>query len=1403
MQQDGTGAPAYRNIDVSTLPTNPTNSTEVNVAPDTEAQRAILGNNPSSLAVEVQPNVQGNSDAQVLAAGENRAPVQAPVVNLVRVEGGVPIVQQGVAADAGLAPKPRPVLMQDGDEKRWPHSRFNGMEKASIQDAIKMDVGADVSASLLPFLGEIGFAIGTAVAIGEEFKELVTPTPDDQTAPVEAGSTWNPEGNLAHSAPLPSGDAAGTMIRVSTIDQLNTALAVVAAGTGLYTIQFQNDIRMAPGQQLMAAQLTASQVIVDGQGYVLDGGGQSRGFLIFGGAAMIKNMTIADMLARGGDGGVGAMGGGGGAGLGGGAFVAGNAALVTVDVQYVDTQAVGGNGGGTNGDMCAAGGGGGGLGGFGGNGVDEEEAGTGGGGGGIGQYALGVGLVENSGQGILLGAPLNTADNNVDGMHVGVPGGQGGVQGGGGGWFSGGGIQGGTIAAQDHAGTGGWGGGGGGGEKGGIFTDTSGGDGGFGGGGGGEGNGGGNGGWGGGGGGGSKQFNGQSGSGGFGAGGGGNSYWHADGRGGGGGAGAGGALFIENNATAMLIGGSQTGGLTSGGRGNDGGGDGQGYGNGIFLAGTSKVELSAQLGDPLSIEGTIADETGSMDPGHAGTGVGSVVVMGGGSTDPSASEWSIGGTVTLSGTNTYTGGTYMLGNAALELVHATGAGTGAITFEAGLNESLILDADATANGFADMLTNWSVGGHVDLRGLAFGDGATAVISGDAKTVLVSDGQGQTVTLNIAGLNTSANLVTSADGQGGTLVTMLRAIAAPSVPVVSSNGAQGATVFTGTADPGNTVSLYSDAAGVDGTPQTILLGSATVGSDGAWSITSNMALPSGTQILNATAANASGNFSGPSEDLQVTSDGRGNVISVLSDPLAPVSGVLTVGGDLGSQSRTIAFGTDLTSIVVTPDALTGTALMPQLADIAQGDSIVLKGVAYDDDTTVSAGPSAIRVTSGGQAVDLFLNGLDPTAQMTLSANADGDATLTLTQSSGAVPANGVIDVVKVQAPARSSTVMVLGEAPMQAVSVVRFAADVTSIVVDPAALDQQGELPSRIAGMAIGDTIVLRSIQYDDATVATASPDAIKVSGGGTSVTLGLLGLPPSASLTLGTNTKGQATLTMVAPSAGSGSDASASGPIQVDKVMTTPVDDGVTAFSPDVQQIVVDPTNLANGSSLTGMAQGDSILVNQMFADGMAATSSGSTVTLTGDGHAASLSIAGLSPTATLVVTETDQGAAKLTLATELGTPTILGQLTPDGSVAQAVAGSIVGTGPANSTIEIEDTTSLDAPKQVATTQSDDTGVWAIKLGDYMRPNQCTLVVQAVDGNGHTSVASSPFSVTVNQNGTIHPDVTTCSWQTAIQDAMADLSNTKGSGSINLEKSLPGSTIDNILAGKEVAHFNV
>ncbi len=589
----------------------------------------------------------------------------------------------------------------------------------------------------------------------------------------EAGGTA-----LSSAGPAPNTATA------ATVNALNTAIRIadsLAVNTGTYTITLSSDISLG-ATALEAINLNTGNVLnIVGNGHTLSGGGvvtPQRGLFVYAGTVSIADLTIANMVAKGG---AGAGAGGGGAGLGGGLFissnVAGNAGNVALNnVSFSGDRATGGTGG------VGGGGGGGGLGGNGGgiflftDGLGGSN-GTGGGGGGVGGGGGGGGA--GGGSGII---PRAAGGGNSGGGSGGADGG-----GGAGGNASGGGGGGGGVGGTGggHSvvdGGGGFGGGGGGSPNpGGI------GGGGFGGGGGGGSGGsvGGNGGFGGGGGGGFRG-NGVAG---FGAGGGGFSGVSG---GGGGGLGGGGDIFVQAGATLTISGTAATSvadGTVVAGLAGAGGTNGQAFGSGIYLQGTGAALIFDNKGTTETIAAPIVDDTGSGGTGPGGYALGTTGIKVTGA-----------GTVALTGINSYSGGTTLQAGT-LVVASAANLGSGTITFGALSTTLKLTDAPTSGATFADVLSGFGDNGTIDLAGVTFSAGATAVVSGT--TLSLTDGA---FTQQFSLAATTANTIqVFSDGVSGTTLSSVCFLAG--TRILTPDGQRAIETLS----PGDMITTLSGAA----------------------------------------------------------------------------------------------------------------------------------------------------------------------------------------------------------------------------------------------------------------------------------------------------------------------------------------------------------------------------------------------------------------------------------------------------------------------------------------------------------------------------------------------------------------------------------------------------------------
>ena len=645
----------------------------------------------------------------------------------------------------------------------------------------------------------------------------------------------------------------------------------------------------------------------------IDGGNNSRAFFVHQGTVTIKDVTIANGTAQGGNGGAAQTGGGGGLGAGGAIFVDQTANVTLENVNIQNSTAIGGSGG-AAGMAGVSGGGGGGLGGDGGGASfinaggggggggflgDGGNAGDGGGGGGGVYGGGGAGFSGGGGGGGSFSSGGNGDNGGGGGAGTGAGGnalvgggGAGGPGGGGAGADSdfpvteGGGGGGGSAEqpGQDGVGsTGGaggeYGGGGGGGREGvgGIGGTFGGGGGGgaftvggiggdFGGGGGGgagqSGSLGGFGGGGGGGAGGGTGIAGIGGSGGLFGGDGGSSDGAGNSGGGGGGDGLGGAIFVREGGTLTLINTEVSGSQVNAGLGGIGVGAGANGTNGTtagsgfyFMSGTD-INLGVNAPNGQTYEDDIYTDA-SINKTSDGTLTISGDISGNGSVSNND-----GGLLILNGANTYTGGT-TLNDGIVSIISADNLGTGDLTFNGGtlditeipnnvvLGNDIILNADGGTIHGQDQADSV-----ITLNGDISGEGALTLHNGQFHLEDATDNSysgGTVIKHATTYIDDDGQLGDAAGGlileDGGALIVKSSLTSDRNVQLQGSGGAISSS-------PGTTVTWNGVISGTSDTADFVKLGTGLLILNGANTYTGDTLVYNGTLQLGATGSLAS-------------------------------------------------------------------------------------------------------------------------------------------------------------------------------------------------------------------------------------------------------------------------------------------------------------------------------------------------------------------------------------------------------------------------------------------------------------------------------------------------------------------------------------------------------------------
>lgn len=607
------------------------------------------------------------------------------------------------------------------------------------------------------------------------------------------------------------------------------------------------------------------------------------------------------------------------------------------------------------------------------------------------------------------------------------------------------------------------------------------------------------------------------------------------------------------------------------------------------------------------------------------------------------------------------------------------------------------------------------------------------------------------------------------------------------PLVSGSFTDDTTpTFTGTGTVGSTVYIY-DA----GTTQ---IGSATVGADGTWSITTN-ALGQGLHNITISATDAAGNNIGPSAPIAITVDTSPPASPVVILPVDDTGTLVTGTAEAGStviikDALGNILGTGIAapitgawSVTLSPAQTTGETLTAIAQDLAGNQSPGIDFTAAISslphpptiDHVVDDIGSVIGDIANGKATDdalPTLQGSNAAANATVNIFVDGVLlTSVIADDNGnwsfalsAPLSNGLHTFAVSQSVDIFGTIETSGQSALFSFTVDTFAPSTPAIVTvtDDVAPNTGG----LINGQATNDPRPTLSGTGEAGATITILDNGTAI---GTAIvnSSGIWTFTPTGNLANGSHP-----LTVTATdAAGNVSEASAGFTVNVDTV--APLAPVISSAINDVTSQPIlssQPTN-DNTPTFSGSAEAGSTLIfkdgnaiigtvvvptggNWTFTPGSALSEGSHNLTITATDAAGNVSPP--SETFNVVVDTVAPVVPEITLVvddrTQIGTdlPLTNGQLTKD---AQP---TLSGTSEANALITIKDGSTI-----IGTTTANASGAWSFTPGQALDQGSHTLTVTAKDAAGNTSNPSSSFAVVVDSVAPTAPLILTVTDNTA------------------------------------------
>jgi hypothetical protein len=746
------------------------------------------------------------------------------------------------------------------------------------------------------------------------------------------------------------------------------------------------------------------------------------------------------------------------------------------------------------------------------------------------------------------------------------------------------------------------------------------------------------------------------------------------------------------------------------------------------------------------------------------------VLLGTGTADMSTGAWTVTssslgeGAHALTARAVDTAGNTGAASAALAItIDQTSATPGALALSSATNSGSL--ADTLTNALAPTITGTAeAGATVTLYGGGLTASATADGSGRWAATITGLTEGA-YTLTASAVDVAGN---TSQPSAGLVVSIDRTGPGLSAPTANTAGPSGqfTPILSGTAEANSVVTLY------DGTSVgAAVLGVATVGNTGLWSITTSE-LGGGTYTMTARALDAAGNETITSTSLSVTGRvGTPGGLQLISDSGVPNDGITNVvsptltgtalaGATVSLYSGQTLMGTGIADgsglwTIASTGTLTadGTHTLQARID-AYGTVLTSSGLTVTIDTTAPNQPGALALQAGS---DSGSNGNDRITNLeavTVTGTAEARSVVTLYGNDGTTALG--------TATASDSGIWSLGTGSLAA-GVHTLTARAVDIAGNTGAassglvvtIDRTADVPTGLALASGSDTGLA-----GDAITSVLAPTIT-----GTAEANGTVSLYNGANLVGTAAVDGTGNWSVTASALGNGTHSLAARVVDVvgntsnaSSAFVVTID----ASAPDAPGgLSIDPVNdsgVSNSDRLTNISaqtvtgtaeagatvvlyDGATVLGTQVAAGGFWTIGTG---TLAAGEHT-------LTARAVDVAGNTGAASAALTVTIDLSTPAPSAMALTAASdtgysatdrITNATTLSLTGSAEANSSVTLHDGIA-GSLTPLATLVADGNGVWSY-TGTAFAEGTHTLTATAVDPSGNTSSGAGTLVVTVD-----------------------------------------------------------